>query len=75
MESRGRGSRGHPRGDDQPPPVFYQQAFIETMGVAMATAAQENAVRGQEGASNIPMFKVYHTPTFKGGGDPMVVDH
>ena len=53
MESRGRGRRGRPRGDGQPPPVFYQQAFIEAMGVAIATAAQANAVGCKGGASNL----------------------
>ena len=43
MASRGRGRRGRPRGDGQPPLAFDQQAFIEAMGVAMANAAQENA--------------------------------
>ena len=45
MASRGRGRRGRPRGDGRPPPVFYQQAFIEAMGVAIATASQANAAR------------------------------
>ena len=47
MASRGRGRRGRPRGDGRPPPVFYQQAFIEAMGAAIATTAQADASRGQ----------------------------
>ena len=46
MESRGRGRRGHPRGDGRPPPVFDRQAFIEAMCAAIATAAQVDAARG-----------------------------
>ena len=75
MSSRGQGRRGRPRGDGKPPPFFYQQAFIEAMGAAMATAAQADAARGQGGASNLQRFKAYHPPTFIGGGDPMVADH
>ena len=75
MASRGRGCRGCPRGDGRSPPVFDQQAFIEAMGVAIATAAQADADRGQGGASNLQRFKVHHPPTFTGRGDPMVADH
>ena len=75
MASRGRGRRGHPRGDGRPPPVFYQQDFIETMGASIATAAQANAARGQEGASNLQRFKAHHPPTFRREGDQMAADH
>ena len=75
MASRGRGRRGRLRGDGRPPPVFYQQAFIEAIGTAIATAAQADAARGQGGASNLQRFKAHHPPTFTGGGDPMVADH
>ena len=75
MTSRGRGRRGHQRGDGRPPPVFDQQAFIEAMGAAIATAAQDNAARGQGGASYLQRLKEHHPPTFTGGGDPMVADH
>ena len=75
MASRGRGRRGRPRGDGRPPPIFYQQAFIEAMGAAIATAAQADAARGQGGASNLQRFKAHHPPTFTGGGDPMVANH
>ena len=75
MASRGRGSRGRPRGDGRPPPVFDQQAFIEAMGAAIATASQADAARGQGGSSNLQRFKAHHPPTFTGGGDPMLADH
>ena len=32
---------------------FYQQAFIEAMGAAIATAAQVDAARGQGGVRNL----------------------
>ena len=72
MASRGWGRRGRPQGDGRPPPVFYQQAFIEAMGATIATAARADAARGQEGADNLQRFKAHHPPTFTGGGDPMV---
>ena len=75
MASRGRGSRGRPWGDGQPPLVFYQQAFIEAMGAAIATTAQANAARGQGGASNLQRFKARPSPTFKGGGALMVINY
>ena len=75
MASIGRGRRGRPRGDGRPPPVFYQQAFIEAMGAAIATTAQANTARGQGGASNLQRFKAHHPPTFTEGGGPMVADH
>ena len=71
MASRGRGRRGRPRGDGRPPFVFDQQAFIEAMGAAIATASQADATRGQGGASNLKRFKAHHPPTFTGGGDPI----
>ena len=53
MASRGQGHRGHPRGDGRPPLVFDQQAFIEAIGAAIAIAAQDDAARGQGGASDL----------------------
>ena len=75
MASRGRGRRDRPRGDGRPPSVFDQQAFIEAMGAAIATASQNVVARGQGGASNLQRFKAHYLPTFTGGGDPMVADH
>ena len=53
MENRGRGRRGSPRGASQTPPVFDKQAFVQAMGVAVATIAQASAAGGQGGASNL----------------------
>ena len=75
MVSRGRGRRGRPRGASQAPPVFYQQAFAEAVGVAVLAIAQASVARGQRGPSNLQRFKSHHPPTFTGGGDPMVADH
>ena len=43
MASRGRGSRGRPRGAGQAPLVFYQQAFVEDVGVAATAIARASA--------------------------------
>ena len=82
MASRGRGRRGFPRGDSQPPLVFNPQAFIEVMGVAVAIIAQASVVAatiartsatvGQGGTSNLQRFQAHHPPTYMGGGDSMV---
>ena len=74
MTSRGRGRRGRPWGNSQPPPVFYQQAFIEAMGAAVSTIAQASAAGDRGGSSNLQRFKAHHPPTFMGGGDLMVSD-
>ena len=66
MESRGRGHRGLPRGASQALPIFYQEAFIEAMGAAIATATQADAARGQGGASNLHRFKAHHLLTVTG---------
>ena len=75
MASRGRGRRGRPRGASQAPPNFYQEAFIEAMGAAIATTTQAGVASGQGGASDHQRFKAHHPPTFTGGGDQMVADH
>ena len=75
MASRGRGRRGRPRGASQAPPVFDQQAFVEVVGIAVATIAQASAAGSQGGLSNLQRFKAHHPPTFTGGGDPIVADH
>ena len=75
MASRGRGRRGRPRGASQAPPVFDQQAFVETVGIAAATIAQASVVGSQGGPSNLQRFRAHHPSTFIGGGDPMVADH
>ena len=81
MASRGRGHRGRPRGAGQAPPtfdqppVFYQQAFVEAVGIAVAAIAQASIASSQGGPSNLQRFRAHHPPTFTGGGDPMVADH
>ena len=44
MASRGRWSRGGGRGDNQPPLVFDQQAFMEAIGTVTATIARVSVV-------------------------------
>ena len=85
MASRGRGCRGGGRNNNQPPLTFDQQAFMEAIGAAIATItqasvvattiAQASATMGQGGPSNLKRFKAHHPPTFKGGEDPMEIDH
>ena len=41
----------------------------------VATNAQASAIGSQGGSSNLQRFKAHHPPTFRGGGEPMVVDH
>ena len=59
MASRGRGRRGRARGTGQAPPtfdqppVFDQQAFVEAVGVAVATIAQASIAGSQGGLSNL----------------------
>ena len=68
MASQGRGCRGRPRGANQTPPVFYQQAFAEAVGVAAAAIAQASAAGSKGGLSNLQRFKSHHPPIFTGGG-------
>ena len=46
MASRGQGRRGRPRGTDQAPPLFDQQAFTEAVGIA-ATAIAQDGIAGR----------------------------
>ena len=75
MAIRGRGRRGRPRGTSPPPPGFYPQAFMETMGAIIATIVQASVAEGQGGMSNLQRFRAHHPPTFRGGGDPLVANH
>ena len=68
MASRGRGRRGHPRGDSRPLLIFDQQAFTEAMSVAFTSFAQASAVGAQGGSSNLQRFKTHHLLTLIGGG-------
>ena len=63
------------RDNNQPPPAFDQQAFIEAIGVIVATIAQTSATGGQGGTSNLQRVKAHHPPTFKGEKNPMVAGH
>ena len=82
MENRGRGRRGRPRDNSQPPPVFDLHAFIEAIGATVAiivqasavagTTARTSATMGQGGMSNLQGFQAHHPSTYMGGGDSMV---
>ena len=82
MARPGRGRRGRPRGDSQPPHVFDPHAFIEAMGTVVAIIVQASAVAstiartsatvGQGGTSNLQGFQAHHPSTYMGGGDSMV---
>ena len=62
MENRGRGRRGRPQDNSQPPPVFDPQAFTKAISTVVAiilrvsavaaTTAQTSATVGQGGTSN-----------------------
>ena len=75
MASRGRGRRGRPRGTDQAPPLFDQQAFTEAVGITATAIAHAGIASRQEDPSNLQRFRAYHPLTFIGGGDPMVAYH
>ena len=59
MASRGRGSRGRPRGTGQAPQtfdqplVFDQQVFVEAVGVTAAAIARASVEDSQGGPSNL----------------------
>ena len=53
MASRGRGCRGRARGTGQVPPVFDQQAFVETVGIAVAAITQASVAGSQGGSCNL----------------------
>ena len=75
MANRGRGRRGRPQGTGQAPPVFDQQAFAKTVGIATVAIAQARIAGSQEGLSNLQRFRAHHPSIFAGGGDPMVTGH
>ena len=50
-------------------------ATIAHARVAVATIALASAMAGQVGLSNLQRFKAHHSPTFRGGGDPMIANH
>ena len=75
MAGQGRGRRGRPRGYGPLQPVFYPQAFMETMGTTVTTTVQAGVAGSQGGMSNLQRFRAHHPPTFRGGGHPLVADH
>ena len=75
MASRGRGRRGRPRGTDQAPPVFDQQAFTKAVGIAAVAISHAGIADRHEDPNNLQKFRAHHPLTFTGGGDPMVADH
>ena len=42
--------------------------------MVIATIAQASATVSQGGLSNLQRFEPHHPPTFRGGGDQMIVD-
>ena len=75
MTSRGRGRRERLRGTGQAPSVVDQQTFDDSVGITANAIAQAGITGRQEDPSNLQRFRAYHSPTFTGGGDPMVADH
>ena len=68
MASRGRGRRGRPRGTGLAPPVFYQQAFSEAVGIAVVAIAQACAIVNQGGSNDLQRLESHHPPTVIEGG-------
>ena len=85
MANRERGRQGSGWNNNPLPLSLDQQAFIEAIGIATATIAQESVMVatiaqasitvGQGEPSNLQRFKAHHPLTFRGGWDPMVADH
>ena len=48
---------------------------MEAMGTAFTTIAQTSAAGSQGGPSDLQRFRAHHPSTFRGGGDPVVVDY
>ena len=48
---------------------------METIGATVATIVKVGVAEGQGGMSNLQRFRAHHSPTFRGGGDPLVADH
>ena len=67
MASRGRGRRGCPRGTGQAPSAFDQQAFVEVIGIAVATIAQACAIVNQGRSDNLQRLEAHHPPMVRGG--------
>ena len=72
MASRGRGRRGLPRGIDQTPSAFDQQAFAEAIGIAVAAIAQACAIVSHGGSNDLRRLEVHRPPMVRGGVDSRV---
>ena len=59
MASQGRGRRGRPRGIGQAPSAFYQQAFAEAVGIAVAAIVQACAIVSQGGSNNLQRLEAH----------------
>ena len=68
MASRGRGSRGRPRGASQTLPVFDQQAFAEAVGIVAAAITQACSIVSQGKSKNIQRLEAHHPPMAIEGG-------
>ena len=55
--------------------MFDQRTFAEAVGITANAIAHAGIAGTQEDPSNLQRFRAYHSPTFTGGGDPMVTDH
>ena len=69
MASRWRGRRGRPWGTGQAPPVFDQQAFAETVGIAAAAIAQACAIVSQGESNDLQRLEAHRPPMVRGGVD------
>ena len=72
MASRGRGRRGHPRGINQVPSAFDQQAFAEAIGIVVATISQACAIVSRGGSNDLQRLETYRPPMVRGGVDSRV---
>ena len=48
---------------------------MEEMGTAFTTIAQTSTVGNQGGPNDLQRFRAHHPPMFRGGGNPVVVNH
>ena len=72
MASQGRGRRGRPRGIGQAPSAFDQQAFVEAVGITVATIAQACAVVNQSGSNDLQRLEAHRPPMVRGRVDSRV---
>ena len=65
-------SRGRPQGIGQAPSAFDQQAFVEVVGIVVATIAQACAIVSQGGSNDLQRLEVHRPPMVRGGVDSRV---